>query len=212
MTEERSATPEAAKTSIDRFMYFSDAVLAIALTLLAIDLPIPQGNSRATFFSFIGDNLGTYLAFLISFVVIAQQWRAHYGLFRYVVDATPRLVAVNALWLMTVVLTPFATKVLWAGDGSAGGDFPFRFSLYAVVQAVAALTFMRSGAIIAREGLLMDAAPTSLLARSRARSLALAGTFIVSIGVVFLVGSWAFVMWFALPVAMRLMLRRVRTS
>lgn len=210
MRNQRSATPEAASTAADRFMFFSDAVLAIALTLLAVDLPLPTGSSGPAFLASAADQSDAYLAFVVSFLVIAQQWRAHHGLFRYVVDAPQRLVVANTVWLLTIVVTPFATKVLWAGDGVGQGDFPWRFALYALVQAVAALSFVRLGVVIAQDGLLMAGAPADLLATNRARSLVLAVTFLVSIGFAFLVGAWAFVLWGALPVAIHHMLHRVR--
>lgn len=210
MDTERSTTPEAASTAADRFMFFSDAVLAIALTLLAIGLPLPTGNSGPAFLASAGDHSDAYLAFLVSFLVIAQQWRAHHGLFRYITDAPQRLVVANTVWLLTIVVTPFATTVLWSGDGVGEGDFPWRFALYAVVQAVAALAFVRLGAVIAQEALLMPGAPAGLLAANRARSLVLASTFLVSIVFAFLLGPWAFVLWGALPVAINQVLRRAR--
>lgn len=211
MQDERSTTPEAAATAADRFMFFSDAVLAIALTLLAIDLPLPTGSSGPAFLTSAGDHVDAYLAFLVSFVVIAQQWRAHHGLFRYVIDAPQRLVLANTVWLLTIVVTPFATTVLWSGDGVGEGDFPWRFSLYAVVQAVAALAFVRLGAVIAQEALLMPGAPAGLLAAHQARSLVLAVTFLASIVFAFLVGPWAFVLWAVLPASLGRIVRRVRS-
>ena len=210
MRNERSATPEAAATAADRFMVFSDAVLAIALTLLALDLPKPSGDTGPAFLASIADHSDAYLAFLVSFLVIAQQWRSHHGLFRYLVDAPQRLIVANTVWLLTIVLTPFATTVLWSGDGVDQSDFPWRFALYALVQAVAALAFLRLGAVIAQDGLLTAGAPADLLARNRGRSLVLATTFLVSIGFAFLVGVWAFVLWGALPVVIHQVMHRVR--
>jgi uncharacterized membrane protein len=211
MDTERSTTPEAASTAADRFMFFSDAVLAIALTLLAVDLPLPTGDSGPAFLASAGTHVDAYLAFLVSFLVIAQQWRAHHGLFRYVIDAPQRLVVANTVWLLTIVVTPFATTVLWSGDGVGEGDFPWRFSLYAVVQAVAALAFVRLGAIIDQDGLLMPGAPAGLLAAHRARSLVLAVTLLASVVVAFLVGPWAFVLWAVLPASLGRIVGRVRS-
>lgn len=212
MTVERSATAEAAKTSIDRLMYFSDAVLAIALTLLALDLPVPDSQTREALFTALRGDVSAYLAFLVSFLVIAQQWRAHHRLFRYVVDAPGALVSVNTVWLLTVILTPFVTRLLWAGSGTDGGDFPYRFGLYAVVQALASVTFYRSAVVIGRDGLLAAGTPDTLLPESRSRSLVLAATFLLSAGLVFVVGSWAFVTWALMPLVLRLVHRTRRPA
>lgn len=211
MTAERSATAAAARASIDRLVYFSDAVLAIALTLLAIDLPVPDAQNRDALFASLQGDVSAYLAFLVSFLVIAQQWRAHHRLFRYVVDAPAALIAANLLWLLTVILTPFVTKVLWAGNSVHGSDFPYRFDLYAVVQALASLAFLRGAVVIGNEGLLAEGAPDTLLSEARTRSLTLAAVFLFSAGLVFVIGSWAFAAWALLPLALRLFQRNGRS-
>jgi uncharacterized membrane protein len=73
----------------ERLMFFTDAVVAIALTLLALQLPIPGGienvpRSSSEMVRDAGQHFDDYLAFLISFVVIAAHWRLHHRVFRYV--------------------------------------------------------------------------------------------------------------------------------
>ncbi|GAA5023808.1 TMEM175 family protein [Kitasatospora paranensis] len=63
----------------DRMIFFSDAVVAIAITLLALELPVPEGRTVAEFGSAVGDDLDHYLAFLISFAVIGAAWGQHNG-------------------------------------------------------------------------------------------------------------------------------------
>ena len=57
----------------DRLILFSDAVVAIAITLLAIDLPLPEGGTVSEFWASVRHDSTHYLAFLISFFVIAAQ-------------------------------------------------------------------------------------------------------------------------------------------
>ena len=148
-----STTAEAAKTAIDRLTFFSDAVVAIAMTLLALELPVPQADSAGALLDFLGDHYGEFLAFFISFFVIAQYWRGHHRLYRYVTDAPPRLVMLNILWLLTVILTPYATRNLYGGQDVSHSDFPWRFAFYAVVQACAAISFILAEREIQRQGL-----------------------------------------------------------
>ena len=68
----------------ERLTFFSDAVVAIAITLLAIDLPVPEGGSLSLFWTSVRHDDGHYLAFLLSFVAIAAAWFDHHDLFRYV--------------------------------------------------------------------------------------------------------------------------------
>ena len=202
VTGERSASVEAAKSSIDRLTFFSDAVVAIAMTLLALDLPVPEADSGPALLDFVGDHYGEYLAFFISFFVIAQYWRGHHRLYRYVTDAPPRLVAINIYWLLTVILTPYATRVIYGGQDISHGDFPWRFGFYALVQAVAALCFFLAERFIEREGLFAPETPRKLLERGYVRNIVLMVIFGVSIPLAFLVYGWAFILWGLIPVGM----------
>jgi len=67
----------------ERLTFFSDAVVAIAITLLAIDLPVPDGGTVSAFWMSVKHDDGHYAAFLISFAVIAAAWSDHHELFAY---------------------------------------------------------------------------------------------------------------------------------
>lgn len=90
----------------DRLMFFSDAVVAIAITLLAIDFPVPRGGTVPEFWSSVRDNAGHYAAFLISFVVIAAAWSDHHDLFRYVGFglSIPVFFATTHAWLLWIII------------------------------------------------------------------------------------------------------------
>ncbi|MEO8829683.1 TMEM175 family protein [Lapillicoccus sp.] len=201
---EASASADYAKIAVDRLTFFSDAVVAIAMTLLAIDLAVPETSTRPDFVAFVQGHLGSYLAFLISFVVIASVWRNHHRVFRYITDAPPALVGVTLLWLFTIVLVPFATRLLYAGDStSASSDFPFRFGIYALVMVASSSAFVCSEVIVQRAGIVAEEAPTDLFDSGMTRSAVLITTFLLSIPLCFLVGVYAFILWGALPITTR---------
>lgn len=210
--DDRSTTPEAAKSAVDRLTFFCDAVVAIAMTLLAIDLPVPSAESATAWLDEVDDYLGEYLAFVISFLVIGRYWRTHHRLFRYISDMPSRLVTTNMCWLFAVVLTPYATRVLFAGDSTSDSDFPLRFGFYAAVQAGGGLSVYACARLVRSRGLLLDTAPPGLLQSTLVANLTVAATFLVSIPASFLIGPWAFAIWALLGVvtdaAMRVYQRR----
>ncbi len=117
-----TAAEEAAERAVEqrfmtaeRLVFFSDAVVAIALTLLALELPVPTGATNQELLRSVSENFDEYLAFLISFAVISGQWRGHDRTFAHVTHLAGRLIGFNMLWLLTIVITPFATKVLTGG-------------------------------------------------------------------------------------------------
>ena len=121
----------------ERLTIFSDAVVAIAMTLLAIDLPVPEGNTVSAFWTSFRHNDGHYAAFLISFAVIAGAWTDHHDLFRYVTGTDARTRTYNMGWLLTIVLVPFATRMLIV-SGQSLGTHALRFGFYALLQLLEA--------------------------------------------------------------------------
>lgn len=106
---------------LERTIFFSDAVIAIAMTLLALELKVPAAAEGKTVFEDFSEKMGhEYLAFLISFAVIAMFWYRHHRLFQHVARLTVRMIILNLTALFAVVLMPFATKLTTdLGDGLA---------------------------------------------------------------------------------------------
>lgn len=122
----------------DRLIFFSDAVVAIAITLLALDLPVPEQPTTKAFLNAIHENRNSYLAFAISFVVIAVAWSHHHDIFRYAERVDRRLRQLNAGWLLMIILTPFATRLLTTRQHDVLFVHALKFGFYAVLQALAA--------------------------------------------------------------------------
>jgi uncharacterized membrane protein len=122
--------------AVDRLAIFSDAVVAIAITLLAIDLPVPRGATRSQFWTSVRQNGGHYAAFAISFLAIAAAWSRHHDIFRYARSMDSRLRTLNTAWLLTIVLNPFATKLLTSHGPRSLGVHALRFGFYSLVQAL----------------------------------------------------------------------------
>jgi len=97
---------------LERIILFSDAVFAIAITLLIIEIKIPHFEGHPTqqqLSQALLHKLPEFIGFIISFAVIGQFWTNHHRLFGYIKDYTPGLMWLNLLMLFWVVLMPFST-------------------------------------------------------------------------------------------------------
>ena len=177
----------------DRLVFFSDAVMAIAITLLSIDLPVPTGKTVSEFLASAADNANEYLAFVVGFILVSFHWRSHYRVFRYLARFDARLTALNIFWLLAIVLNPFATKLLANG---APETQSIRFAIYGVLQAVTYLLFIGMLRRIEKAQLVSSIAPIGLIPRTTANLAVLATGFALSVPLFFVTG-YAWVLWVA---------------
>jgi uncharacterized membrane protein len=186
----------------ERLTFFSDAVVAIALTLLALELPTPQGFSPAELWRSLGDHFDAYLAFCISFVVIAAHWFAHHGLFRWLARTDAMLRSLNMAWLFTIVITPWATRVVSESQAPPPGvvdtSQAARFALYAAVQVATNVVFLLMVLRMSRAHLLRRTLPAGRLREAYWRSGSIGLGFAVSIPVFFLTDN-AWLIWIVVP-------------
>jgi uncharacterized membrane protein len=99
----------------DRLVLFTDAVVAIAVTLLILPLVEVVTESQAKGLSaqeMISENWPQLLSFLLSFVVIARFWLTHHAIFEHVKAYNSRLVQLNMVWLLCIVVLPFPTEIV----------------------------------------------------------------------------------------------------
>lgn len=102
------------KKSTDRLVAFTDAVVAIAITLLVlplVDLVAEGTRAHLTPQQVVGDNFWQLFSFVLSFVVIARLWLGHHSLFEMIRSYNRPLVLLNLLWLLSIVLLPFPTEM-----------------------------------------------------------------------------------------------------
>jgi uncharacterized membrane protein len=115
----RTARPTRGKEgetlAFERLVFFSDAVFAIAITLLVIEIRLPEvatiadGHDLAVA---LWSLLPRFLGFLVSFVVVGSFWMSHHRMFRLVRGTDGTLLLVNLLFLLFVAFIPFPTAIL----------------------------------------------------------------------------------------------------
>jgi uncharacterized membrane protein len=201
MVDERKSFDEDATR---RVIVFSDAVVAIAITLLALDLPVPDGHTIGVFWSSVRDNSGHYLAFLISFAVIAGAWIQHHRVFRYLERSDSHIVSFNMVWLLTIVLIPFATKMLTSQGHDDLDTHAVQFGFYALLQVVAYAMFLALAHRMVSRGLQTQKTPPSLLSEARVGCYGAMLGFGLSIPLLFAT-RWGWVMWGIGPVVVHRM-------
>lgn len=116
-----------------------------------------------------------------------------------------RVSGLNMIWLLMMILTPFAARLL-----AGSGGFGVRFAFYALVQVIAAVCLMQMNRQIASHNLLRQDAPESARYPDYRPRLALIIMFLVSIPLAF-VTPWAFALWVASPMFGRV-LERLRAG
>jgi len=111
--KERTADQD--KLGLERLIFFSDAVFAIAITLLALDLRLPGGGESPSNAQLLAQLLGLwpkYLAYLVSFLAIGTFWLGHHRRFRFIRRYDRGLLTLNILFLMVIAFVPFPTSVI----------------------------------------------------------------------------------------------------
>ncbi|MGD8985532.1 MAG: TMEM175 family protein [Desulfobacteraceae bacterium] len=103
----------AGKLTLDRLMAFSDGVIAIAITILVLGIDIPEDHSFSEkgligFLVRMGHDVAIYA---VSFVAIATFWLQHHALFLYLRYCNRTLIWLNTLFLFSLTLIPFLSKL-----------------------------------------------------------------------------------------------------
>lgn len=101
------------KLPADRVVFFSDAVFAIAMTLLVLEIKLPSSEelNQFTIAEILKRRFPNFIAFAISFIVTALFWRAHVVICRGLKEVSDRFLWINIFLLAFVVLMPFSTAL-----------------------------------------------------------------------------------------------------
>ncbi len=111
-----STNPAAIKkdvTGYERLVFFSDAVMAIAITLLALEVHLPDTiTDPAQLPAALTDEAPALGAYFISFFVIGTFWVGHHRIFTHIKRYDPGLLWINLLFLSLIAILPFPTAIL----------------------------------------------------------------------------------------------------
>jgi len=96
----------------DRVLAFSDGIMAVAATLLVLNLTLPEGVTDAQLGSVLVQNLHALGVYVLSFIVVGLLWIGHHEQFSHLRRVDNPLIWLNLLYLMTIGLIPFLTSLL----------------------------------------------------------------------------------------------------
>jgi len=173
---------------LDRLSSISDAVIAIAMTILVLGVEVPSVHevSQSELVQYLRDSIHPILGFIISFVLIGTYWLEHYAIFHFLTHATRVLVFLNGLFLLCLSFLPFPT-----GLQAAYRDDELAMVLYGGAQLLCGLSLLAIWLYAVRDYRLVDPKISSIVVRSMTRRLLIApGIALLAIGLSFF-SVWA---------------------
>ena len=191
----------------ERIVFFSDAVFAIAITLLIIEIKVPHIDHQAPdreFWLALAKLIPNFLGYFFSFFVIGAYWVGHHRIYGHIVRWDYGLIWRNILFLMAIGFMPFSTAFFTE-------VFPPRFvplTLYAATFSAAGLLELWQWRYAVKKGLIDEELNPTLVSYFswRIMSLPTVGIVAILIGLISpILSGFAF---FMMPVAQTIINKR----
>ncbi len=128
--------------STNRLEAFSDGVIAVAITLLVLDISVPTLKPGQTLAAALGANWPHYVAYVVSFITIGIIWINHHAMISRLRTVDHTILILNLLLLLSIGVLPFATSLMAAylrqsqGQHLAAGLYAGAFLVMAIWFAV----------------------------------------------------------------------------
>jgi uncharacterized membrane protein len=206
MTEATARSTETGKDR-DRIVNLSDGVFAIAITLLVLDIRVPDISENMVATELPAALLSLwpkYLGYFLSFVGISVFWTIHHSIFRPIRTYDRALLYLNFLFLMVVAFVPFPTSLL-----GEYGDHQLPVAIYAATLAIGRLFLTAIHWYSTRNDHLLGDTPDPVTVRFfLIRGLAIPAIFLLSIVISFFSVGAAIWTWFIMIAIDAVVLRR----
>lgn len=190
---------------LERLIFFSDAVFAIAITLLILEVRpphLPFGSSDRDHFIALANMSASFIAFFISFFVIGAFWAGHHRAFNLARHWSPTLIMPNTMMLAAIVFMPFATAYMGINMGQR---IPTAF--YDLVLFVTALLNIRLVRLVSSPPVVDERAEPLVIARTRARGWGVALGALIAFLIALVVPVWSQFGLLTIPLWLRLFVR-----
>lgn len=121
---------------LERIILFSDAVFAIAITLLVIEIKVPDLHNGEGLGTILKDKWHEFFGLLLSFAVIGQFWTNHHRLFGYVNSYDGGLIWLNLHMLFWIIVVPFSSALSSEYFGNDGVWMFYSFNMFMIAIAI----------------------------------------------------------------------------
>jgi uncharacterized membrane protein len=191
-----------------RVLALSDGVFAIALTLLVLDLALPEAAARTTLGQDLVGRRTNFFAFAISVLLVGNVWLTHHRLFSLFQSIDGTVMGANVLYLGMAALFPFIQ--------SAVAGYALNPLAYILFAALVVGLLLVDAAIFLygwRKGLFRVEPPRRWVRYEFAQSAVNISVFLATIPLALLIGPFVVTIWVAsMPVQAVLMHRQARES
>jgi len=203
---------------LERLILFSDAVFAIAITLLVIEIKIPDIHtdvSDKALLDELGHLIPKFIGFIISFMLIGLYWTVHHRMFGFVTSFDGKLLWMNLFFLFFIALMPFSTGFYgeYSGTELFTKELKVPLTFYVLnFFCVGMMNYLMWIRICNPKHKLADPPVDKLVAaQAKARSLVVPFIFLLMIPISYFIGvMYAVYVPMLIPLAIMLMGRRIK--
>lgn len=184
----------------DRLLFFSDAVFAIALTLIAVEIGIPEiddPDSVADLWAAISAKGPAVLAYVVTFTWVAIYWRANHRFATTLRGVSGRFIAATLVFLGLIALLPLPAAVL--GEYP---DNPAAITLFALYVSVISTMEVVLFVVADRDDLFLRPVTYAFRKQSIIGGLSPLPGFFLSIPLAFVSPTMAIICWFVMSAVM----------
>ena len=191
------------RTDLGRIVAFTDGVMAVAITLLVLNIEVPELTDSSKLGEELVDLVPSLLSYALAFALVGRFWVIHHNSFETLRAFDGTLMGLNLLFLALIALMPFATDLLdrYSDEPLAAAVFGAILGFAALVNWLMQRHSLRAGLV--KEELVPDASPFSSPV-----ALGFTVIFLLSVPAAFVSPYLAEALWLS-TMALRYPLRRL---
>lgn len=179
--------------SVDRLVAFSDCVFSIAMTLLVLNLRVPDlmgPDQSQRLWEAFREQAPELFSYVLSFAVIGRYWLVHHRMFRLVRQADTKLLILNLFLLGCIALIPYPTEIL-----GRYGDTTIAVVLYSATLTVTGIANAALSWHLDHAGLLDPRVTGAYRRHAWVRAVTLPIVFGLAIPIAFIDPTLAMISW-----------------